>query len=655
MRLVTVVLSALVVCALRQAQGVPSLSRDGLSISAQSPAVRPEARELNDVFPDNRKVDQFAVTADGHRTYFVNSAGEAWLFDRTGKTTALVAAGPLWDLNLSPTGDALAYTKAGDHRGDQFVWVLPLNPATGLASGAERRASSQQGSVPSISPDGKLIAFARDEATGVGQSVIVAPIAGGAERVVVAAIPSSLANIRWTPDGRTLYLGINPPVACVPEWSCLPLNPDLRQPPGTIRRVAVSGGEVTTVATARGLAPGLSPDGTTLMYLDASATGSARRWVVANADGTRRDTVTLPPTQSPVGWLGGSTVLLYSSGNVRRMRTMSLADGQSQVLAEGVDALMDPTWSPDGKLMMAGARGAHAELRILNADGSPQRAIPLPEIFANNTAWSPDQRWVAYIGSSETLPAHIAVVELSTGRSQRLYDLTGNQTVALRWLADSRKLVLTETFGRPETGRRVAFRLLDLAGTTTLLREFPLGAAPSAGLAVDDTTAVVMENAQNGYRVVRLNDSGNGLDVPPAGGSNSPATLGLSADGQWLTLRHAPPADGTQGIVLEVERVDGSARKTIQLPFLPASGNNPRVLPGANDLLVLEARRPDGESGLYLVSARTLAVRKLFTYASQYAPPELAVSPDGRTLLYLIWESVPPAVLTMDLSAARVR
>lgn len=641
MRLAAVVLSALA-C--------------GLSLSAQSPASRPETREVTDALPSNLKVDQFALSADGQRTYLVNSTGEVWLFDRARKTTTRLATGPAWDLNLSPAGDALAYIKAGERRGDQSVWVLPLNSGTGAASGAERRLSAQQAGAPSISPDGKLVAFARDDASGVGQSVLVAPTAGGAERVVTAGIPSSLANIRWTPDAKTLYLGVNPPVACVPEWSCLPLNQELRQPPGTIRRVAVTGGEVTTVATARTLTPGLSPDGTTLMFIDTTSTPASRRWVVANADGTRRETVTLPPTQMPAGWLRGSTIVLTSSGNVRRMRTMSLADGQSQVLADGVDALIDPTYSPDGKLMTAVARGAHAELRILNADGATQRSIPLPETFASLTTWSPDQRWIAYVGSSDTPPIHVSVVEVATGRAQPLYDLTGNQAVALRWLADSRRLVLTETFGRPDTARRVTFRTLDVAGTTTLLKEFPLGPSPAAGLAIDDTTVVLVENPQRGYRIVHLNGGGADREVAQAAG-NTPASLAsLSPDGQWVTLRHAPAADGTPAMTVDLDRLDGSAHKSIQLPFIASSGSNPRVIPGSNDLFVVESRRPDGgDSGIYLVSSSTQAVRKLMSYSPQFAPPELALSPDGRKLVYLMWESVPASVVTMDLSASRVR
>ena len=244
--------------------------------SSQTP---PEMRDLVDALPSGTtRVDQLAITADRKRTYFVNSAGEAWLYDRESQKTGRVVVGPLWDLTLSPSGTSLAYTKAGDRRGDQYVWSIALDPATGLNSGAERRLSVHQGDVPSLSPDGTLVAFARDDDAGVGQTIVVVPINGGNERVVTS-VPSSAANIRWTPDGKTLFVGVNAPVACVPEWSCLPLTPELRQPPGTIRRVPVSGGEATIVTTARGPSPGLSPDGTTLMYLDASTT---RRWVVAN-------------------------------------------------------------------------------------------------------------------------------------------------------------------------------------------------------------------------------------------------------------------------------------------------------------------------------------------------------------------------------------
>jgi dipeptidyl aminopeptidase/acylaminoacyl peptidase len=296
-------------------------------------------QDASSLLPADVKIDQFAPTADGKRTYFVNAAGEIWLYVAADKTTARVGSGPAWDLNVSAAGTVLAYTKSGATRGEQHVWVQTLDPATGLARGSERQIAAQSSDAPAVSPDGKSVAFARDDSSGVGQTLVIAPVAGGAERVVASRLPSSLSAIRWTPDGKTVYFGVNPPVPCVPGWSCLPLAPELRDPAGAIERVAASGGAATTVTTAKGVTPGLSPDGRTLMYAGAT-TNAGREWLIANADGTRRDSVTLSAGQTPVGWLRGSTVLIKMSdaGNRGRasapggpsLMSMDLATSRSQ-------------------------------------------------------------------------------------------------------------------------------------------------------------------------------------------------------------------------------------------------------------------------------------------------------------------------------------
>ncbi len=622
----------------------------GLSAQAPPPATAPPPTvELADAFPAGANVDQFVLSADGQRTYFVTKTGEAWLFDRAHKTSARVATGPLWDLNLSPIGNAIAYTKAGLQRGDEVVWIAALDPATGLARGTERQLSQHPGDMPSIAPDGKLVAFARDNPGGAGQSVIVVPIAGGAERVLVPTVPSSLANIRWTPDGKTLYFGVNPPVACVPEWSCLPLKQELRQPNGMIRRVSVTGGDATDVASTRGATPGLSPDGTTLMFLDSTTMGSTRRWVVANTDGSRRSTFMLPPAQTLVGWLSGSTALVASGGNVRRMRTLSLAGGSSKVLADDAEQLFEPSWSPDGSLMMTIARTTpHAELRLQHADGSSARTVSLPEQYAFGATWSPDQKRVAYVGLGDTQNSRVSIVELASGRAEPLFDLRADENVSFRWLPDSRTLIVTETIGRPDTGRRVAFRKVDLGGATSVLREIALGPLPSSGIGVDDAIAVIRQSAQDGYHVVRLNGDGADREIlfAPAGGATAAS---LSADGKWLVFRHGPAAGETStGSVVELYRIDGSDHRTIPVPFQIAL--SPKVIPGGSDLIAFEAGRATGDAGVYLISG-TQPPRLLFTYGSQNGPPDVAISPDGRTLLYLLAETVPPSIRTMDVSA----
>src|SRR5579862_8034118 len=143
------------------------------------------------------------------------------------------------------------------------------------------------------------------------------------------------------------------------------------------------------------------------------------------------------------------------------------------------------------------------ELRILNADGSGGRAVPLPENFATVTTWSPDGRWIAYAGFTESVPPHVAAVEVATGRHIALHDFGDRSNMSIRWQPDSRAIVSAETFDASDKDRRAKFRKVDLNGAVAPLGELPLGPSPCFAAVVDGTSAVLMSNVA-GNRVVRL-------------------------------------------------------------------------------------------------------------------------------------------------------
>lgn len=115
---------------------------------------------LRDVFPGDTNPEPFALSADTRRAYYLTCAGEIWLHDRDRQANARVTTGNPWDLSLSPKGDALMNTKAGDGPSERQVWVTPLDTKTGLPAGADRRLSPSEGYVPSLPPDGRWVAFA---------------------------------------------------------------------------------------------------------------------------------------------------------------------------------------------------------------------------------------------------------------------------------------------------------------------------------------------------------------------------------------------------------------------------------------------------------------------------------------------------------------
>jgi Tol biopolymer transport system component len=273
--------------------------------------------------PPNGAAEQVPLVEAGKRTIYLARGGELWAFDQASSTPTRLVAGRIWDVAVSAKGDLLAYVKGGEERTDHFIYLQSLDPRTDLPQGSERRLTSVQGDAPAISPDGRFIAFARDDSSGVGQSLFVVPATGGKERLVAAAMPSSIRSIAWTPDGKTIYFGVNPPVPCVPEWSCLPLAQSQRRW-ATIRRVSASGGAVTTVvSSAQSPSPGLSPDGSTIVY---RANDGSRKWIVAEPDGSTRTTLTLTQTQVMQTWSGNATLILGESSFGRGLRSLSALD-----------------------------------------------------------------------------------------------------------------------------------------------------------------------------------------------------------------------------------------------------------------------------------------------------------------------------------------
>jgi Tol biopolymer transport system component len=609
-----------------------------------------KTQELPNVLPADARVDQFTLTSDSQRAYYTTAAGDVWLYDRTSQTTSRVATGTVWDVSVSPLRDALVYTRGGDARQEQYVWLLPLDPKTGLASGTARRISEHTGDVPSISPDGKWIAFARDDATGVGQSVVVVAASGGQERVLAGAMPSGIGNIRWTPDGKTLYFGVNPPVPFTCAESCLSIPGGNPQVPGTIRRVSVDGGPVAVVATTGNPSPGLSPDGTKLVFGDLKV---ARQFVVADTTGRTLDTFTLPPNQTQQGWLNNSALLTIASGAVRRLRAVSLTGGSARVLFETGGAMSAAALSPDGKTVsVLRAVDGRCELRNMDAiDGTVRQAIALTDTGCGDSlTWTADQRQLLY---TQYFPPDrrpvITAVDVGTGKTSTLRDAHPADT---SWVTDANTVIVFELSAVSGPQRRIAFSQVGLDGKAALLRDLPFDEPPGSFAApIDHSTAMVMTAGSHEFRLVPL-DGGADRRVALATQTGSVVPRpSISADRRWAAFRITPPGnDATRLSVIELVRLDGTERRVVDLPFVAQAVF---IVPGAQDLIVVERPSSGTDLGVHVVNVATRSVRKLLVSAAQGRVPEFVASSDGRTVLALMTETQAPSVAAVDLAAIK--
>jgi Tol biopolymer transport system component len=624
----------------------------GYVASSQSQDLK-KTQELPNVLPTDAKVEQLVITNDGQRTYYTTPAGDIWLYDHSSKTNSRVVTGNVWDVGVSPLRDALVYTRGGEIRQEEYLWLQPLDVKTGLASESPRRISEHTADVPSISPDGKWIAFARDDSTGVGQSVVVVPINGTDERVVASALPSSIGNIRWTPDGKALYFGVNQPVPFTCAESCLSIPGGNPQVPGTIRRVSVDGGTVAVVATTGNPSPGLSPDGTKLVFADIKGN---RQVVVADASGRTLDTFALPSTQTLQGWSPDSRLLTLASGVVRRLRTVALAVGSSRLLFETDGFVSGLALSPDGKTVaLLRSMDDRCELRTMDAiDGTLRKAITLPDRGCGDSlTWTADQRQLLY---TQYFPPDrrpvITEVDVASGQTKQLRDA---RPAELTWVLDSNAVIVAELSAASGPQRRLSFFQIELDGKTTLLRDLPFD-EPNGSFAapIDRSRAIVMSAGSHEFRIIRL-DEGTEQRVALAtqNGFVLPRPT-ISPGQQWVAFRINPTAnDPTRMNLVELVRLDGTERRLVTLPFFAQTQNTLFIMPGAEDLLVAERQSPGVEPGVYVVHVATGSAKKLLVYTTQGRLPEFVASSDGQTVLALTTETLPPVVTSMDLSGIK--
>jgi len=354
------------------------------------------------------------------------------------------------------------------------------------------------------------------------------------------------------------------------------------------------------------------------------------------------------------GWLSGATLVFSDRGDVRRLRSYSLADNQTRLLADSLDQLTEPVWSPDGALIAAASCvPARCDLRLGRADGSVVKMIPLPDRYGGGNAWSPDQKWVAYVGGPPNGERHINVIDVSTGQVQQLSTLRA-PTVSLMWSSDSHALIVSSIVGGTGSGRKATIERVEIGSQPRTLRDVALGAAPSAGSAVSMKTAVLFRGGEL-KRVGLEGDSSEAVLIPKQAVRYS-NFFTTTPDQERIAFRRTRDGDVDGDLsIIEVMNPDGSGRVTIEVPFAMLNGPSAlRFMPGGTQLIATALpTSKERNIGVYSVSIDTKTAKKLFTIPIQSFTNELAVSPDGRTILYVANETMTPRVFTMDLSSLR--
>ncbi len=607
-----------------------ALTVQGQSVAAQG-TIRPVSAPVKLVGELAADVANIAPALNGRRIYYGTRTGELWLYDVAAKRSTKIAD----DVRIVPTavsaqGDRIAFMRSADGGSlGQAIWTLPLDRGTGLAAGPARRASVGNGARPSLSPDGKWIAF--ESLTG-RRHLAVIPSDGGSERVLLGEV-AGIEYIKWTPDQRWLYFSAVLPGGTRGRY--LPM------------RIAVAGGKPELIAEDQfpfvDGEVGLSPDGRLLgVTVRAASTLGALgdepgALVLALMDVSGKPIAMLPWADA---WLSSSELLLWYSYRLKPLKSISLLDGTVREVLPASYDIGTPVWSADGRrfavMSQAQRGGGHpdsSKLLIANADGSNIRAIAV-RASKSQPVWSPDGRWIAiteraWLGAQNDLfGLGIIAVEVASGRTRRLRTAVSEYIASVRWADDSRHVLYDHSpYNDNPTVFRPVIRKVGLDGSDVVVRTLP-SRGPGTGPAFISDTSVIVSDSSGTFVRSLTSDRFVRVWMGPLRPAVSPRgdLLVLPGDTAERTRRNAEILTPAGGRVASVSFPSDLVRSGGGTFLFTPDGKH-----------VLTWGRSDAAKGcckLYVAPIDGGPIRTLVEFPD-VGTPDYALSPDGRTLLFV--------------------
>lgn len=323
---------------------------------------------------------------DGKRIAFVAAKGDAaaiYLVRSTGGTAAKLVDLPSWSFGLdwSPDGRTLAYSDATPGETPRIVLL-------DLASKAVRPiaiSGESSGDVkPVFSPDGKRVAFIRNDPLG-GQQIAIADLRGDAEAGVLRMAPQQLRGIDWAPGGKSLIYSAR----SGRRFGLWRIAADGSKAPEPL---AVEGGDLFNPSVAH-----------------------------------------------------NGRVIVEDVEQDRDIWRAALEGGDAKALIRSTFDDYEPTYAPDDTLAFVSERSGTSEIWLRPASGAERRITSLggPEI--SKVTWSPDGERLAFRAEQRGVAAIHAVTR--NGRIDRLLQ-TSQGRVPIGWSAAKDRLFLLAPEGR---------------------------------------------------------------------------------------------------------------------------------------------------------------------------------------------------------------
>jgi eukaryotic-like serine/threonine-protein kinase len=320
-------------------------------------------------------VNFVAISPDARYVAYVQDEGDSyslWLRQvATASTVRIVAPGPgrFNGVTFSPDGNYLFYVRHAEAPPpSSHYWTLHRLPVLG---GTPETVVDGLGSPITFSPDGKQFAYVGDGAKGA--ELRVAAVDGTGMRVLTTSeFPAMLESDGpcWSPDGKVIALARE---VVAGRWH------------GQLVTVPAEGGQARVIPTQERFEFGQCawmPGGRGLVVTERdAATANGQLWEISYPDGAaHRITNDLNDYDSVSVSQDGSSIV-----TAQRLLSSSVwiapgADSSRAYRASGshgdLDGITGLDWLPDGRIVFVSSRdGSNHALWIMNGDGSGARRL----------------------------------------------------------------------------------------------------------------------------------------------------------------------------------------------------------------------------------------------------------------------------------------
>lgn len=405
------------------------------------------------------------VSPDGQQIVF-DLLGDLYLMSITGGEARRLTSGAAWDTQprFSPTGESIVFVS--DRGGSDNLWLS-------RPDGTEPRPITKEtkflvGS-PAWSPDGNYLAVRKGESSlDLGELWLYHREGGrGIQLTRREGRTRSIAGPTFSPDGQYIYFSNSPQGhvydADIGHYQVSRMNRDT----GEL--------ETLTGTYGGGLRPQLSPDGRYLLYASRqdAKTGlrirdlntDAERWLVYPIDLDEQDGFVCADLLPGYAFTPDSRALVLSfGGKIHKIdlisRTQVLIPFTARVrqelaarayftrrVGDGPLHVRQIRWSrqsQDGKRLVFGALG---KIWIMDLPGGEPRRLTQGATREYAPSFSPDGKWIAYVGWSDDEGGHLWKAPVNGGSPLRLSRVPGFYHMP-SWSSDGQKIVFVKGSAR---------------------------------------------------------------------------------------------------------------------------------------------------------------------------------------------------------------